>query len=78
MTALDKTERIFYELKNVGRNKWCGDVSVRVDVREHIEAAIILEAQKHLMSRDIDIAGNRERGTIFAGLRPVGTYERKP
>lgn len=70
--------RIVYEVKNLGRSKWHGEVVAQSMEPEHVEAALMNVAKKYLMSRDIDFAGDIDSGTfIVGGLRSVGTYKRK-
>lgn len=69
---------VTFEIKNLGRSKWCGEVSVQIDNAEHIEAALLRVASKHLMSRDIDFDGDIDSGKItVGGFRAVGEYRRK-
>lgn len=69
---------ITFEIKNLGRLKWNGEVSVAIDNAEHIEAALLREAEKHLMSRDIDFDGDIDSGKfLVGGFRVVGEYKRK-
>lgn len=65
-----------YRLIDVGRGKFSGIVTAQSDEQEHIEHAILGEAGKHLMSHDLDLDGDTEGGTILAGFRTVGKYER--
>lgn len=69
---------VLFEVKNLGRTKWCGEVSVQIDNAEHIEAALLKVAERHLMSRDIDFDGDIDTGKfIVGGFRIVGEYRRK-
>lgn len=67
-----------YEIKNLGRSKWCGEVIAQTDHPEHVEAALMVAAQKHLASREIDFDGDVDFGKfIVGGFRVVGEYRRK-
>lgn len=69
---------IVYEIKNLGRRKWCGEVKAQTDAVEHVEAALMKVAHKNLMSRDIDFMGDVDRGQFIVGMgRVVGEYWRK-
>lgn len=69
---------IVFEIKNLGRGKWCGTVKAQTDRPEHIEAALMRVAHQHLMSSDIDFDGDDVQGKfIVGGFRVVGEYKRK-
>lgn len=69
---------VLYEIKNLGRGKWCGTVKAQSEAVEHVEAALMRVAREHLMSHDIDFEGDIDAGKIIVGgLRPVGEYKRK-
>jgi len=71
--------KVIYEIKNLGRGKWSGEVVASSDHQEHVEAALMKIAEKHLMSRDIDFHGDTESGVfVVGGFRNVGEYRRKP
>ena len=70
---------VIYEVKNLGRGKWCGEIKAQTDAPEHVEAALMKIARKHLMSQDIDFDGDVDSGHIVVGgFRNVGEYRRKP
>lgn len=71
------SKKIIYEIKNLGRSEWCGEVTARSAHPEHVEAALVGIARKHLMSRNIDFNGDTECGNFTAGFRVVGEYKRK-
>lgn len=69
---------VIFEVKNLGRNKWAGEVTAQSDAVEHTEAALERVALKHLMSREIDFDGDDHEGKIIVGgFRVVGEYRRK-
>lgn len=68
---------VVYEIKNLGRSKWCGEVRAQSDHPEHVEAALMKAAERHLRSRNIDFNGDIDSGTIHAGFHTVGEYKRK-
>jgi hypothetical protein len=55
-----------YQLKDIGRSKWSGEVVVGS------ERDLLREVKKHLMSHDVGIAWTGDFGTVYAGMRPVG------
>lgn len=65
-----------FKLIDVGRGNFNGEVNAQTGHPEHVEASILLEAQKHLGSRDVHIQGDNYEGFIYAGTRAVGRYER--
>lgn len=70
--------KVAYQIRNLGRLKWSGEVVAQSEAMEHIEAALVRVAQKHLMSRDITVEGTDELGKfLVGGFRVVGEYERK-
>jgi hypothetical protein len=71
--------KAIYELKNLGHSKVCCEITVNnADVQERVEAALIREASKHLMSQEVDVSGDFESGHIVVGgLRFVGEYKLK-
>ena len=70
---------ITYEVWDLGRSKWRGEVDSQSDNPEHVEAALMKVARKYLLSRDIDFDGDIFSGTfIVGGFRSVGMYRRKP
>lgn len=75
---MSKPTKVVFEIKNLGRSKWSGEVTAQADTVEHIEAALMRAAEAHLMSRDIDFAGDDHEGKItVGGFRVVGEYKRK-
>ena len=68
--------RTKYKLIDVGRNKFNGVIEAQSEHAEHVEAAILRQARNHLMSCQVHVVGDTVEGTIYAGLRPVGTYKR--
>lgn len=71
-----------YKLINVGRGKYNGVVETRTGEPEHVEAAVLREVRKHLMSRDVELTFEQdERGivngdVVVGGCRFVGKFER--
>lgn len=69
---------VVYEIKNLGRGKWSGEVKAQSDHKEHVENALMKIARKHLMSRDIDFKGDVDAGYfVVGGFRFVGEYRKK-
>lgn len=70
---------ITYEIWDLGRGKWRGEVQAQSEAPEHVEAALMKAAQKHLMSRGIDFDGDVHSGVFtVGGFRDVGQYRKKP
>lgn len=55
---------VTYEVWNLGRSKWKGEIVSQSQEPEHVEGALMRIANKHLMSRDIDFDGD-----VFSGGR---------
>lgn len=68
---------VTYEIKDLGRGKWCGEVRAQTDRPEHVEAALLRAAEKHLRSASIDFNGDTESGKFIVGMGAVvGEYRR--
>jgi hypothetical protein len=69
-----------YMVKDLGRSKWSGKVFAHSKNPEHVEAAILREARKHLISNQIEVSlsedGN-EGNVIVGGFRIVGSFKCK-
>lgn len=66
-----------YKIINLGRGKWCGEIKAQTDHPEHVEAALMRIARKHLLSDGIDFDGDVDSGFfIVGGFRKVGKYKR--
>jgi len=76
-----KPMSIRYKLVEIGRKKWSGTVTAQGTTGEAVEAEILREARKHLMSRDLKISVDNAKdvteGVIFAGFHNVGRFERE-
>ena len=69
---------VTYEVWDLGRGKWKGEVIAQSEEPEHVEAALMKVANRPLMSRDIDFDGDVFSGVfIVGGFRHVGMYRRK-
>lgn len=70
MSKKPLTARLF----NVGRNKWCGTVTVPHD--EDLVAVVISTALKHLQSKCVtwSFCAETKIGEIYAGGRTVGYF----
>lgn len=75
---MSNPKKVVFLITNLGRSKWCGEVAAQSEAVEHVEAALMRVAEKHLMSRDIDFNGDIDSGKItVGGFRVVGEYKRK-
>lgn len=70
---------ITYEIWDLGRDKWRGEVQARSESVDDVEDALMREARRHLASRGIDFDGDVHSGVfIVGGFREVGRYRKKP
>lgn len=71
-----------YQLTDVGRAKFSGVVEAASPHPEHVEAAVLREAKKHLRSNDIELFFKEDKLGIISGeivvggFRMVGKYRR--
>lgn len=69
---------VTYEIWDLGRDKWKGEVVAQSEEPEHVAMALMKIARNHLMSRDIDFDGDNFSGTfIVGGFHEVGRYRKK-
>lgn len=71
-----------YRLVDVGRGKFSGFVEAASAQPEHVEAAVLREAKKHLRSNDIELSFIEDKlgivsgEIVVGGFRMVGKYKR--